>query len=154
MSVFFSNEQDVPVDLDPLVILAELILTEQKLPEGTEVSLVLIDAEAMAEYNQRFMRREGATDVLAFPVEDLAPGEAPLRVPNGPPLVLGDVFICPEVVAGAAERAGVRFQDEMALMVVHGILHLLGFDHQEDTEAEQMEGRERELLSLVGVARP
>lgn len=154
MSVYFSDEQDLPIDADPLVRLAELVLAEEKLPDHTEVSVVLVDASTMAEYNLRFMQKEGPTDVLAFPVEDLSPGVPPVRHPNGPPLVIGDVFVCPAVVAESANRGGVLFEHEMALMVVHGILHLLGFDHQDDDEAEQMEGRERELLSLVGVARP
>ena len=75
-------------------------------------------------------------------------------IPDGPPLNLGDVIICPTVVASNAASAEVEFDDELALMVVHGLLHLLGYDHHEDEEAERMEARERTLLSAVGRIRP
>ena len=73
---------------------------------------------------------------------------------GGPPRNIGDIFICPAVVADNARSAAVSFQDEMALMVVHGLLHLLGYDHTVDSEAEQMEQRERDLLAAVGRTRP
>jgi probable rRNA maturation factor len=85
--------------------------------------------------------------VLAFPLEHLHPGQRPALSPNGPPLNLGDVFVCPAVVRDNAAAAGVGFLDEMSLMVVHGLLHLLGYDHFDDDEAELMEARETELLS-------
>ncbi len=128
-------------------------MTAEQLPDDTEVSVVLVASDQIAEYNARFLDRSGPTDVLAFPLEDLAPGAPAPDDPAGPPLNLGDVFICPEVVADQAGRHGVAFEDEMALMLVHGILHLLGYAHHEDSDAELMEGRERELLALFGVRR-
>ena len=107
----------------------------------------------MTELNVAHMNKEGPTDVLAFPLEHLAPGKHPVFTDGGPPPFLGDVFICPAVVAGNADREQVPFDDEMALMVVHGILHLLGYDHAVDAEAEHMEQRERELLAGVGRVR-
>ncbi len=68
--------------------------------------------------------------------------------------MLGDVVVCPPVVRRNAAAADVPFGDEMALMVVHGILHLLGYDHEDDGDAEKMEQRERDLLALVGRTRP
>ncbi len=147
MSVFLADEQAESVPADALRSLAQDVLDREGLPGGTEISLVLIDADQSAEYNARFMDREGPTDVLAFPLEDMTPGEVPAQPGAGPPLNLGDVFICPAVVSEQAAREGVAFADEMALMVVHGILHLLGYDHHADSDAELMEGRERELLS-------
>ena len=147
MSVFLADEQDEPVPAGRLRSLAEGVLAAEHLPEGTEVSIVLVDAAQMAEYNARFMDRAGPTDVLAFPLEELTPGTLPPVDPHGPPLGLGDVFICPAVVSEQAAGEGVAFDDEMALMVVHGILHLLGYDHEADSDAELMERRERELLT-------
>lgn len=150
MSVFLADEQGEAVDLEQLQTLAELILSEEKYPDLTEVTLLLVDEAEMAAYNSRFLDRTGPTDVLAFPVEELMPGIVPEFDPQGPPLLVGDVIVAPAYVRAQAERFEVGFDDEMALMVTHGILHLLGYDHQTDDEAETMERRESELLSLVG----
>jgi probable rRNA maturation factor len=93
------------------------------------------------------------TDVLSFPIEDFEPGCAPVREIDGPPVLLGDVVIAPAHIARQASDHGVSELAELSLMVVHGILHLMGWDHVSDTEAEAMEGREREILALVGVER-
>ncbi|MGA7097136.1 MAG: rRNA maturation RNase YbeY [Acidimicrobiia bacterium] len=150
MSVFLADEQGEPVDLEQLQTLAELVLAEEKYPNLTEVTLLLVDETEMAAYNSRFLDRTGPTDVLAFPVEELVPGIVPDFDPQGPPLLVGDVIVAPAYVRAQAERFEVGFDDEMALMVTHGILHLLGYDHQTDDEAETMERRETELLALVG----
>ncbi|MGA7282673.1 MAG: rRNA maturation RNase YbeY, partial [Acidimicrobiia bacterium] len=147
MSVFLADEQGETVDLDQLQTLAELILSEEKYPDLTEVTLLLVDETEMAAYNSRFLDRTGPTDVLAFPVEELVPGIVPDFDPQGPPLLVGDVIVAPAYVRAQAERLEVGFDDEMALMVTHGILHLLGYDHQTDDEAETMERRETELLA-------
>lgn len=148
MSVFLADEQDDPIDAEPLRRLAEMVLEEERIPEDTEVTLLLVGADQIATYNERFMHRTGATDVLAFPIENLQPGMTPERKPGGPPLSLGDVVIAPSYVRTQAEEAGVKFEDELSLMVVHGLLHLLGYDHHDEAEAEAMEERERQLLAL------
>ncbi len=153
MNIDFTDEQDVPVDGAELRRLAELVLTSEGLPADTEVSIVLVADDVIAAYNRRFLHREGPTDVLAFPVERLTPGTVPRRPVNGPPVVLGDVFIAPGYVAAQAERLGTDVRTEMALMVVHGLLHLLGYDHTAEADAELMERRERELLAEVGLVR-
>lgn len=149
MNVFLADEQDDPLDAEPLRDIASGVLREEGLPPETEVAVVLVGPREMADYNERFMQRPGPTDVLAFPLEDFVPGHPPAAEPNGPPLNLGDVFICPAVVRENGEAAGVAFDHEMALMVVHGLLHLLGYDHVRDDDAERMELRERKLLELV-----
>ncbi len=147
MNVFLADEQDEPVSATELRALAESVLVAEGLPDDTEVGLVLVGEDQMAGINGRFLQREGATDVLALPLEDLEPGRPPADVPGGPPVNLGDVYICPAYVKRQAEREGVAYETEMALMVVHGILHLLGYDHELDAEAEAMESRERDLLA-------
>ncbi len=151
MNVFLADEQDQPVSIAPLRSLAARVLGEEGLPSDCEVSIVLVDETEIASFNKRFLDRDGPTDVLSFPIEDLKPGRVVAPLPGGPPLNIGDVFICPAVVKDQAAKLGVRFERELALMVVHGILHLLGYDHQEDADAEVMERRERELLALGGV---
>jgi probable rRNA maturation factor len=153
VSVFLADEQSDPLDLPALRHLAELVLEQEGYPESSELTLLLVDDSEMASYNQRFLDREGATDVLAFPVEELVPGAVPDVDPSGPPLMIGDVIISPAYVRSQAEQMGISFDDEMALMVVHGVLHLIGYDHQDDDQAELMEGRERDILGLVGRSR-
>jgi probable rRNA maturation factor len=153
MSIFLADEQTEQVGLDDLHSLAELVLSEEEYPEEAEVTLLLVNESEIASYNQRFLDRDGPTDVLAFPVEHLLPGVVPDHDPNGPPLMLGDVVVAPAYVRRQAIDHGVSFEDEMALMVTHGILHLLGYDHIEDEEAERMEARERDLLTKAGRTR-
>lgn len=153
MEVTFSDEQDDPLPADWLVELAEVAMRAESLPDSTQLSVSLVDTETMADLNGEYMAKEGPTDVLSFPIEDFTHG-VEVRDANDPPLLLGDIFICPAVVRANAEAAGVRFDDEMALMVVHGVLHLLGRDHVIEEEAEEMEQREREILAMVGRKRP
>jgi probable rRNA maturation factor len=153
MSIFVADEQGEDIDLAGIRSLAELVLDEEGFPEDTEATLLLVSDEEMVAYNRRFLDREGPTDVLAFPVEDLEAGVVPDRESNQPPLLLGDIIIAPSYIRRQARSFEISFEDELALMVVHGLLHLLGYDHQEDLSAEQMEGRERELLSRIGVER-
>jgi probable rRNA maturation factor len=159
IEVFVADEQtDRPVDTLRWVRLAEAVLTEEGVRGDAELSMLFIDEAAMADLNKRFLDRDGPTDVLAFPMDDepveggrspdsggTGPGDA--SDPNDLPTVVGDVVICPAVAfRNAPEHAG-TYDDEIALLVVHGLLHLLGMDHVDDEEAETMERREKELLA-------
>lgn len=150
MSVFLAYEQTGELDATPLRRLAEFVVREEGYPAETEAALLFVEDDEMSSYNSRFLDRTGPTDVLAFPVEDFTPGVAPEHDPFGPPLLIGDVIIAPGYVRRQADQIGVTFEDEMALMVTHGILHLLGYDHIDDGDAERMENRERELLAMAG----
>ncbi|NNK91992.1 MAG: rRNA maturation RNase YbeY [Acidimicrobiia bacterium] len=154
MSITVSDLQDRAVDVEMMTTLAGIVCEGEGVSTDTELAVVVVDADAMEELNVAHMGKDGPTDVLAFPLETATPGHPPTALVHGPPLALGDVYICPDVVAANAAEAGVRFEDEMALMVVHGILHLLGYDHVEDGDAALMEGREAELMALIGLARP
>jgi probable rRNA maturation factor len=153
VSVFLADEQGEELDLAGMRILAELVISSEGYPKDTEVTLLFVDEDEMSSYNERFLNRSGPTDVLAFPVEDLLPGVAPDAHPGGPPVMIGDVIIAPAYVRRQAGELDVDFEDEMALMVTHGILHLMGYDHQADGNASAMESRETEILGLVGKKR-
>jgi probable rRNA maturation factor len=159
VEVFAADEQsDHPVDTLRWVHLAEAVLGEEGLSGDAELSVLFVDEPSIAELNSRFLGKEGATDVLAFPIDEepVESGRSPDSGGTGPgmpsepedlPVLLGDIVICPAVAfRNAPEHAG-NYDDEVALLVVHGLLHLMGMDHQEDEEAEEMEARERELLS-------
>lgn len=136
---------------------ARRVLEARGVKGGTEVSLLFVDEEAMAALNQQFLGKSGPTDVLSFPIEDEPgpTGRSPDFGGSGPGTtaeegtltLLGDVVVCPEVAARNATEHGVPFEDEVALLVVHGLLHLLGMDHEDDAEAERMEALEQQLLA-------
>ena len=109
-----------------------------------EVHVHVVDEEPMALLNAKYMGGEGPTDVLSFPVDD------PAEVPDGVPVLLGDIVLCP-VVAGrqAAAHTG-DYDTELALLLVHGVLHLLGHDHAEPAEEAAMLERERTHLARHG----
>lgn len=153
MSIFVADEQSEEVDLAGVRSLAELVLSDEGYPADAEVTLLLVSDEEMRAYNKRFLDRDGPTDVLAFPVEDLKPGVVPDRESMDPPLLLGDIIVAPSYIRDQSSEFDVTFHNEMSLMVVHGLLHILGYDHQTDGEAELMEGRERQILGLVGMDR-
>jgi probable rRNA maturation factor len=159
VDVFAADEQgDHPVDTLRWARLAEAVLGEEGLTGDAELSVLFIDENSIAELNSRFLGKEGPTDVLAFPIDEepIESGRSPDSGGTGPgmpsepedmPVLLGDIVICPAVAfRNAPEHAG-TYDDEVALLVVHGLLHLMGMDHQEDEEAEEMEAKERELLT-------
>ena len=150
MNVFLSDEQDLPVDAASLRGFAVTVLEAEGFAPDTELAVMLVGTQQMADYTERFMDRKGPTDVLAFPIEDLEAGKAPRRVRDEPPVILGDVFLCPAEIAVRARAEGFDFEDFLHLLLVHGILHLLGYDHDDDERAEAMERREDELLGLIG----
>lgn len=150
MSVFVADEQTVRVDVPGLRKLIEQALELEACPTDTEVSLILVGDDEMAGYNERFLDRTGPTDVISLPIERLVPGRPPGMLPDGPPPMLGDVILDPAHIRREAEVLGRDFDNDMALLVVHGLLHLLGYDHAVDSEAERMEERERHILEAVG----
>jgi len=150
VSVYLSDEQAHPVDGPLILQFAERVLCEENLPANTEMAVLLVGADEMADYNERFMARTGPTDVLAFPVEDLEPGHIPLLMPEDPPLSLGDVFLCPSEIHARAVKEKREPEDLLFFLVAHGILHLLGYDHEDEEQDRLMARREEELLDLIG----
>ena len=170
VEVFGSNEQStVDLDLDRLVTLARYTLDQEGVRGDVEVSMLLVDEATIAELNRQHMEEEGPTDVLAFPIDDeyMPLGRQPDGGPPAPenrepttsagPLLLGDIVICPAVAdrnaaANAGSRPGHlgRTSDELDLLVVHGLLHLLGHDHSSPAEAAAMREREEALLASFG----
>jgi probable rRNA maturation factor len=154
VNVFVGDEQDEPVDAGDLRRLAVAVLEAEGLPARTEMAVMLVSPDQIAEYNREFMGRTGATDVLAFPLQEFQPGSVPVLVANEPPLSLGDVFLCPAQIRRHAADEGVAFDDYLCLLAVHGILHLLGYDHADEAEADRREAREEQILALVGRRAP
>jgi probable rRNA maturation factor len=158
VAVFGADEQNaVPVDVDRWVTLARDVLVAEGVRGECELSLLFVDEATIAELNQRFMDAEGPTDVLAFPIDDpVVAGRWPDASTSGPdrddpepgdlPLLLGDVVVCPAVAERQAPNHAGSYDDEMALLVVHGVLHVLGHDHAAPEETAIMQAREQALL--------
>lgn len=141
MAIFVADEQPVPLDLERLRRLAAHVLADQRVPGSMELSILCVDADAVAQLNARHLGAKDPTDVLAFPMD--LPGES---LP-GEPAILGDVVVCPEVAARQAQDQGSSLDAELDLLIVHGILHLLGHDHVEDHERRRMFDLTARLLS-------
>ncbi len=124
---------------------AGLVLQAQKVLPNTEVGLVIADDDMVADLNQRYRGKEGTTDVLSFAMTE---GEAFVVPPDGT-LRLGDVVIsCPQA-RRQAQELGHSLQEEVARLLAHGVLHLLGYDHQEPAQRARMRRRERTIMTLL-----
>jgi probable rRNA maturation factor len=134
--------------------LAALAAAPDLAPPRPGLVILLADDEAVRDLNARFRGKDAPTNVLAFPSPD------PGRVPGGalfgagPSAHLGDIALAYGVCAREAREQGKPLADHLAHLVIHGVLHLLGFDHQDEAEAEVMEARERTLLAGMGVPDP
>ena len=120
-----------------------------------EISVRLVDDGEMRTLNRSYRGHDSATNVLSFALaaDDAMRGEL-VPVAEGAPELLGDIVVAYETCAGEAVEQTKSLADHLRHMVVHGVLHLLGYDHQTDSDATQMEGLEREILSRLGVPDP
>jgi probable rRNA maturation factor len=152
MPIEIANESGTIVDESALSGLAGHVLDRLGVSPLAELSVLIVDSAAMAALHERWMQQPGATDVLAFPQDELAASRPEAEVDDVPPTLLGDVVLCPEVAARQAGDAGHSTADELALLCAHGILHLLGYDHAEaDQEREMMSVQSRLLASWRAV---
>jgi probable rRNA maturation factor len=143
VSIDVNNESGEDVDHDRLVALSRFVLDRLRIHPLAELSLVMVDAPAMAALNEQWMDEPGPTDVLSFPMDELRPGSDD-REPD--PGLLGDVVLCPRVARDQAAKAGHSVDDELHLLCTHGILHLLGYDHADPDEEREMFGLQKDLL--------
>jgi probable rRNA maturation factor len=145
MSIEVSNESGIDVSEVELISVARFVIDKMKVHPAAELSMVLLDTPAMADLHMRWMDLPGPTDVMSFPMDELEPGGRP-DSPEPGPAMLGDIVLCPEFAAKQAETAGHSLGHELALLTVHGVLHLLGYDHAEPDEEKEMFALQRELL--------
>ena len=143
MSIEVVNESGHQVDEIELAALARHVLDAMHVHPRAELSVLLVDTEAMSRLHEQWMDEPGPTDVLSFPMDELRPGRE--GEPSGPGL-LGDVVLCPQVAVAQAAAAGHATAEELLLLAAHGILHLLGYDHAEPAEEKEMFELQRRLL--------
>ena len=146
MSIEIANESGVGVDEGSIVSAARFALDRMGVSPLAELSVLLVELDVMADLHERWMDLPGPTDVMAFPMDELDSARRPDAAGLGPAL-LGDIVLCPAFAKDQAKKAGHSLLDELHLLTVHGVLHLLGYDHAEPDEERQMFGLQAELLA-------
>lgn len=148
MSIDLLNESGAEVDEAELLRLVAFDLQQLFVHPDAEVSIALVDVAAMEQLHVQWMDEPGPTDVLSFPMDELRPGSPDRMAPAG---LLGDIVLCPEVAREQAKEAGHDLMTELRLLTTHGLLHLLGFDHAEPAERDEMFALQDKLLAGFAV---
>jgi probable rRNA maturation factor len=151
MTVDLNNESGLPADGPGLVRLATFALDQLRIHPLAELSVVLVDEDTMSAYHQKYMGEPGPTDVLSFPMDELRPPNDDEEPPAG---LLGDIVLCPAVTLRQAREHGRTPEAEAEYLLVHGLLHLLGFDHAEPEERDEMFALKDTILARWASARP
>jgi probable rRNA maturation factor len=144
VSVEVLNESGVDLDVAGFAKLARFTLGRMRVHPEAELCVRLVDEPTIAEYNRRWMDKDGPTDVLSFPMDELRPGREGETEDEG---ILGDMLLCPQYAAAQAPSFSRSVDDEMSLLTIHGILHLLGYDHAEPDEEREMFALQTRLLA-------
>lgn len=143
MSIDVLNESDFSLDEMELVACAKYVMGEMKVHPQADLCVKLVDEAAMEVLHVQWMDLPGPTDVMSFPMDELRPGRDGQEPAEG---VLGDIVLCPSVAERQAAGAGHATEEELLLLLTHGILHLLGYDHAEPDEEREMFELQRTLL--------
>ncbi len=150
MTIEILDESGAGVDVRSLNSLAAFVLDRMRVHPQAELCIKLVDEDTISALNEQWMEKSGPTDVLAFPMDELRPGLAGDEPEEG---ILGDVMLCPAIAEKQADEARAKGQtgystgDEVDLLTVHGILHLLGYDHAEPEDHKEMFGLQARLLA-------
>ena len=153
MSIEVLDESGYGLDVNHLAALSRFVMDRMRVHPLAELCIKAVDEPTIAALNEQWMEKEGPTDVLAFPMDELRPGREGMEPEEG---VLGDIVLCPSVAAKQATQAGHATEEELLLLTTHGLLHLLGYDHAEPEEEREMFELQRQLLLtfLAGRGRP
>ena len=150
MTIEINNESEIEVDLKSTRELASYVIEQLKLHPMVDLGVIFVNEKPMTDLHIQWMDEPGPTDVLSFPMDELRPGADDGPLVEG---VLGDVVICPQVARLQAEAAGHSMMEEVHLLLTHGILHLVGFDHAEPDEEREMFKLQKSLLEGFGSGR-
>ena len=144
MSIEILNESGADLDVRRLSTLSRFVMDKMRVHPQAELCIKAVDEATITELNEKWMEKEGPTDVLAFPMDELRPGKVTEEPEEG---VLGDLVLCPVIAERQGLEAGHGRDAEIELLTVHGILHLLGYDHAEPDEHAEMFGLQDEILA-------
>ena len=151
MTVDINNESGLEADSPGLVRLATFTLDQLRIHPQAELSVLLVDEDTMSAYHEKYMGEPGPTDVLSFPMDELRPPADEDEPPLG---LLGDIVLCPAVTSRQAAEHSRSASAEAEYLLVHGILHLLGYDHADDEERTEMFGLKDRILAAWAAERP
>ncbi|MBV9314741.1 MAG: rRNA maturation RNase YbeY [Pseudonocardia sp.] len=152
MSIEICNESGVSVDEKLIVSVARFALDAMRVNPLAELSVLLVELDVMAELHERWMDEPGPTDVMSFPMDELDATRRPDSL-DDPESILGDIVLCPAFAREQARKAGHGLADELHLLTVHGVLHLLGYDHADEAEEREMFALQNQLLGSWRAAR-
>lgn len=144
MSIEILDESGSGLDVKHFSRLARFVMDQMRVHPLAELCIKAVDEATIAELNEKWMEKEGPTDVLAFPMDELRPGRVNEEPEEG---MLGDLVLCPSIAERQGETAGHGTLAELELLTTHGILHLLGYDHAEPEEHKEMFGLQDQLLA-------
>lgn len=147
MSIEVFNESGVGVNEESLVDVARYALSRMDVHPAAELSIHLVDEDTITDLHLRWLELPGPTDVMSFPMDELTPGAGRPDAAAPGPAMLGDIVLCPDFARAQATRAGHPLSHELVLLTVHGVLHLLGYDHVEPAEERRMFALQNGLLA-------
>ena len=147
MSIEVCNESGVSIDATLIASVARFALDKMRVNPAAELSVLAVTNDVMSELHERWMDEPGPTDVMSFPMDELVETSRRPDAPDMGPALLGDIVLCPEFAKAQAKTAGHSLDDELHLLTVHGVLHLLGYDHGEPDEEREMFALQAKLLA-------
>jgi probable rRNA maturation factor len=153
VSIEVNNESGIAVDEPLIASVARYALDAMRVSPAAELCVTAVSVDAMAELHVRWMDEPGPTDVMSFPMDELVEESRRPDAPDMGPALLGDIVLCPEFARKQARAAGHALADELQLLTVHGVLHLLGYDHAEPEQEREMFGLQAKLLDDWRTAR-
>ena len=145
LSIEINNESEASVDERAITSVARYVLDTLGINPLAELSILVVDSQAMATLHKQWMDLDGPTDVMAFPMDTL--DDKPGMEAQPGPALLGDVILCPEVAAAQAKEAGHGRDSELYLLTAHGVLHLLGYDHGDPESEREMFALQTQLVT-------
>ncbi len=149
-SISVDDDAGSSLDLTALGDLAGHVFTRLNLHPECELGITLVDTDRMTTLHEDWMNEPGPTDVLSFPIDELTPGAGDQLAGPG---ILGDIVICPDYAKDDAQRSNRTLDQHVQFLTVHGMLHLLGYDHATEEEYAQMFALQDELLDSWGSTR-
>jgi len=158
MAVYVENETDITFDFpDPEEVVKEAVSTvfsDKELPEELDVNVLITTEDMIREINRDNRGIDSATDVLSFPYYDYEePGVFDGVIYEDCENILGDIIICADRVIAQAEEYGHSQKRELAFLIVHSMLHLVGYDHMNDEDGDLMRAEEKRLMGILGIQR-
>lgn len=152
IDILDETEQVTPEQQELVTKLLEFAAIQEKVTEGSEVSVTFVNNERIHEINKEYRQKDAPTDVISFAMEEMGEGEIEI-IGEDVPAVLGDIIISIDRTKEQAEEYGHSYERELGFLAIHGFLHLLGYDHMNEEDEKVMFSRQRELLEQYGLTR-